>query len=94
MAALYLVAVLALVFHFANGLWTAAITWGITVSAGAQRRWGYVCAGLGLALAGAGVAAIVGFATLDIEQAQAVEALLDANAVSDPGMVSADPSTP
>lgn len=39
-----------LVFHFANGLWTAAITWGLTVSARAQQRWGVACAGLGAAL--------------------------------------------
>jgi succinate dehydrogenase / fumarate reductase cytochrome b subunit len=74
MAAFYLVAMLALVFHFANGLWTAAITWGLTISVQAQKRWGYVCAGVGLALAGAGVAAVVGFAVLDVEKAREVEA--------------------
>jgi succinate dehydrogenase / fumarate reductase cytochrome b subunit len=73
MAAFYLVCVLALVFHFANGLWTAAITWGVTVSVGAQRRWGQVCAALGLGLAGAAVAAVFGFATLDPEKARAIE---------------------
>ncbi|MDZ4753828.1 MAG: succinate dehydrogenase [Phycisphaerae bacterium] len=72
-AAFYLVCVLALVFHFANGLWTAAITWGLTVSVQAQRRWGYVCAAVGLGLAGAGVAAVVGFSTLDVERAKDVE---------------------
>ncbi|MEZ6244247.1 MAG: hypothetical protein R3B57_14525 [Phycisphaerales bacterium] len=51
---LYFVGVTCLVFHFANGLWTAAITWGLTVSQGAQKRWGVVCAaiGAGLMLAG------------------------------------------
>ncbi len=34
---------LSAVFHFANGLWTAAITWGLTDSIRAQRRWGYLC---------------------------------------------------
>jgi succinate dehydrogenase / fumarate reductase cytochrome b subunit len=72
-AIFYLVCVLALVFHFANGLWTAAITWGLTVSKQAQQRWGFVCAGVGVALAGAGVAAIVGFTTLDASAAEAVE---------------------
>jgi succinate dehydrogenase / fumarate reductase cytochrome b subunit len=42
----YPIGVLASCFHLANGFWTAAITWGLTVSAGAQRRWGVVCAGL------------------------------------------------
>jgi succinate dehydrogenase / fumarate reductase cytochrome b subunit len=74
MAAFYLVCVLGLVFHFANGLWTAAITWGVTVSVGAQRRWGQVCAALGLALAAAAVTAVFGFATLDPDRARAIEA--------------------
>jgi succinate dehydrogenase / fumarate reductase cytochrome b subunit len=77
-AILYLVCVLALVFHFANGLWTAGITWGLTVSAGAQRRWGQVCAALGIALALAGVTAVGGFMTLDAEKAQAIEERLEA----------------
>lgn len=75
--AFYLVSVLAIVFHFANGLWTAAITWGLTVSRPAQQRWGWVCAAIGILLGGAGVTAIAGFATLDIEQAVAVEAAID-----------------
>jgi succinate dehydrogenase cytochrome b subunit len=35
--AFYLIGVLAAVFHFANGLWTFCITWGITVRVEAQR---------------------------------------------------------
>jgi len=46
----YFLGITASVFHFANGLWTAAITWGLTISAPAQRRWGYACAALGLGL--------------------------------------------
>jgi succinate dehydrogenase / fumarate reductase cytochrome b subunit len=42
----YPVAIIASCFHLANGFWTAAITWGLTISAAAQRRWGYLCAGL------------------------------------------------
>lgn len=72
-AILYLLCVLALVFHFANGLWTAGITWGLTVSAAAQRRWGQVCAAIGIALALAGVTAVGGFMTLDPAKAQKVE---------------------
>lgn len=48
----YFVGISASVFHFANGLWTAAITWGLTISQSAQRRWGYACAGLGVGLMG------------------------------------------
>lgn len=42
----YPIGILASCYHLANGFWTAAITWGLTISAGAQRRWGYACAGL------------------------------------------------
>lgn len=72
-AGFYLLGVLAIVFHFANGLWTAAITWGLTVSVPAQRRWGYVCTAVGLGLASAAVAAVIGFSTLNVEKAKAVE---------------------
>lgn len=73
MAVFYLICVTALVYHFANGMWTAAITWGLTVTVEAQARWGYICAGLGLTLAAASVAAIIGFSTLDVELARSVE---------------------
>ncbi len=80
MVAFYLVSVLLLVFHFANGIWTAAITWGLTISVGAQRRWGHVCAAIGIALGLATTAAVVGFATLDIEQARVIEGLIRSSA--------------
>lgn len=72
-AIFYAVCVLALVYHFANGLWTAAITWGLTISKQAQQRWGYVCAGVGAALAAAGMTAVVGFSTLDAANAKDIE---------------------
>ncbi len=46
----YLLGVAAAVFHLANGLWTALITWGITIGPRSQRLSGYCCAGLGLLL--------------------------------------------
>jgi succinate dehydrogenase / fumarate reductase cytochrome b subunit len=42
----YPLGIIASCFHLANGFWTAGITWGLTISAAAQRRWGYVCFGL------------------------------------------------
>ena len=63
----YLVGTLATIFHFANGLWTMAITWGLTLSVQGQRRWGGVCLALGIGLAAIGVAATVRFGTLDLE---------------------------
>jgi succinate dehydrogenase / fumarate reductase cytochrome b subunit len=42
----YPLGILASCYHLANGFWTAGITWGLTVSSNAQRRWGMICAGL------------------------------------------------
>lgn len=58
--AFYLVGALSAVFHFANGLWTIALTWGLTISVAAQRRWGMVCAGLGVLLAVFTIGALAG----------------------------------
>lgn len=63
----YLVGTLATIFHFANGLWTAAITWGLTLSVKGQRRWGAVCAALGAVLAVIGVGSAIRFGTLDLD---------------------------
>ncbi len=69
----YMLGVSLLVFHFANGLWTAAITWGVTVSAPAQRRWGFVCAGIGAGMMLMAWSAVIGFATLDVKEARGTE---------------------
>lgn len=42
----YPIGILASCYHLANGFWTAGITWGLTVSKQAQRRWGLACGGL------------------------------------------------
>lgn len=90
-AAFYLLGVLSLVYHFANGLWTAAITWGLTVTRQAQSRWGYVCTAVGLGLAAAGITAILGFATLDPAKAREAElALQKAKAPASPSVAAAD----
>lgn len=46
----YFIGVMSVVYHWANGLWTAAISWGITTSEAAMKRWGFACLGLFLAL--------------------------------------------
>lgn len=70
-SAFYMVGVSLLVFHLANGLWTAAITWGLTVSEASQKRWGYVCTTFGAGLMVLAWSAVIGFATLDPSAARA-----------------------
>lgn len=88
---LYAVGVTSSVFHFANGLWTAGITWGLTVTVAAQKRWGYVCFGLGAALMVMGWAALIGFMTLNpvtalkIEQGEHLLAPADPAPKANPG---------
>ncbi|MEO1511464.1 MAG: hypothetical protein AAFU70_05255, partial [Planctomycetota bacterium] len=72
-AFLYFAGITLLVFHFANGLWTAAITWGLTISEGAQRRWGYACAVVGVGLMAAAWSSLGGFLALDHERAELAE---------------------
>jgi len=49
--AFYLVGVMACVYHLANGLWTAGITWGLWISPAAQRRATKLCVAFGALLA-------------------------------------------
>ena len=55
----YPIGVLAATFHTANGFFAAGIAWGLTISNAAQRRWGWVCAFLFVALTAAGFTAIL-----------------------------------
>ncbi|TWT66573.1 succinate dehydrogenase cytochrome b558 subunit [Allorhodopirellula solitaria] len=48
--AFYLVGVMATVYHLANGLWTAGITWGLWTSATAMQRATKVCTVFGVLL--------------------------------------------
>lgn len=70
---LYAVGVLASVFHFANGLWTMGITWGLWTSPAAQRRADYACAALGILLGLAGLGSLAGFTSVDLRQTLAQE---------------------
>jgi succinate dehydrogenase / fumarate reductase cytochrome b subunit len=58
-ALVYPLGILASAFHTANGFYAAAITWGLTISAKAQKRWGIVCSLLCVGLLGAGMTALV-----------------------------------
>lgn len=60
-APVYVIGVAAAVFHLANGIWTALITWGVTVGRESQRKAGWVCGVLGVLLGAAGLASVWGF---------------------------------
>jgi succinate dehydrogenase / fumarate reductase cytochrome b subunit len=72
----YPLGILASCFHLSNGFWTAAVTWGLTVSARAQRRWGFVCLVLFVITLAAGITALVAGATMTPEAAQATLAAI------------------
>lgn len=69
----YFLGITMLIYHFANGLWTAAITWGITISAPAQRNWGYACFAIGAGLMLAGWSALGAALVHDPAVSRAVE---------------------
>lgn len=64
MLAFYIVGVVAAAFHFANGMWSFCVTWGITVGPKAQRISTYVWMALFAVLAVGGILIAVEFATL------------------------------
>jgi succinate dehydrogenase/fumarate reductase cytochrome b subunit (b558 family) len=63
LALLYLSGIAATVFHFANGLSSFCISWGITVTRAAQRRATIACWAIGLVLFGLGANTVLFFAT-------------------------------
>ena len=58
---LYLTGLLLSTFHLSNGLWTAAISWGLTTSEAAQRRWFSLCCGLFILMSAMGLHGMLGF---------------------------------
>jgi succinate dehydrogenase / fumarate reductase cytochrome b subunit len=61
MLAVYIVAMLAICWHFSYGVWLFAAKWGITPGKTARKRFGIVCAAMGLVLAVMGLAGIWAF---------------------------------
>jgi len=60
-APVYAIGVISSVFHLANGIWTALITWGITIKPRSQQMAGYVCAAFGVIVTLIGLGALNGF---------------------------------
>ncbi len=70
---LYCVGMLAAVYHFANGLWSLGITWGLWTSPAAMRRANVVSVAAGVVLAVAGLGSLVGVRRVDVEAARSME---------------------
>ena len=58
MLAIYVIAMIATTWHFAYGIWLFAAKWGITPGDKARKRFGYVCAVVGVGLCLMGLASI------------------------------------
>ena len=74
---LYAIGVLSAVFHFANGLWTLGITWGLWTSPAAMRRASYLSIAVGVLLGAAGLGALGGMRGTNVEQARAIETRME-----------------
>ncbi|PLT32347.1 succinate dehydrogenase cytochrome b558 subunit [Bacillus sp. V5-8f] len=58
----YIIGIVSTTFHFANGLWSFAVSWGLTVSPKSQRISTYVTLVIFVALSALGVSTILAFA--------------------------------
>lgn len=56
----YIIGILSAVIHFANGIWLALITWGVTIGRRSQRISSWVCLFIGIALLALSVQALRG----------------------------------
>jgi succinate dehydrogenase cytochrome b subunit len=59
--AIFLVGTAASVFHFTNGIWTFAVTWGLTVGRRAQRTLRYASLGAFVVMYGTTLAILMAF---------------------------------
>jgi succinate dehydrogenase / fumarate reductase cytochrome b subunit len=59
--AFYIIAMLAVCWHFSYGIWLFCAKWGITPGNKARQRFAYVCLALGIVLAGMGLASLYAF---------------------------------
>jgi succinate dehydrogenase / fumarate reductase cytochrome b subunit len=66
---LYLISVVAASYHFANGLWSFLVSWGITVGPRAQRVSSYVCMSLFAIISIMFIASLFAFRNVDFQTA-------------------------
>ncbi|OAX46650.1 succinate dehydrogenase subunit C [Paenibacillus sp. ov031] len=66
---LYLISVVAASYHFANGLWSFLVSWGITVGPRAQRVSSYICMSLFAIVAIMFIVSLLAFRSMDFQVA-------------------------
>ncbi len=69
----YAVGVLSCVYHLANGIWTAGITWGLWISPVGQKRASIACTVFGVLLGIVGLSALGGAKMTDPKVAKDIE---------------------
>jgi succinate dehydrogenase / fumarate reductase cytochrome b subunit len=72
-AVLYAIGVLSAVYHFANGLWSLGITWGLWTSPAAMRRASWLSLAVGVVLGSVGLGALAGMRRVDVAEAKVIE---------------------
>lgn len=70
---LYATGIIATVYHFANGLWSMGITWGLWTSPAAMQRANWLSLFVGIGLGAAGLGALGGMRSIDVEKAKEIE---------------------
>lgn len=70
---LYMIGVIAASFHFANGMWSFLVSWGITIGPRAQRISGYVWIGVFLLMAVMFVLSIFAFTGSEFQDISAID---------------------
>ncbi|MFJ8264510.1 succinate dehydrogenase cytochrome b558 subunit [Peribacillus asahii] len=61
MIAFYIVGIISAIFHFANGLWSFAVSWGLTITPKSQKIMTYVTLVVFVVLSYIGVSAVFAF---------------------------------
>ena len=87
----YPVGILASCYHTANGFWTAGISWGLTVSSRAMRRWGVACIGIFFFMLACGGTAVVSLVHMGVPQ-QPIPVVNDRDAARTPAHAGRAPS--
>ena len=70
MAIWYAIGIISCVYHFANGLWTMGITWGVWTAPNAQKWASHLCMGFGAVVLIIGMSALAGMCMVDVEAAR------------------------